>query len=74
VKELIEEWVAAQPAELVLEPAGGVVVGEPVDPFGGGGELDPVPGLASADRDAGGQVGLAVGWVGAAVSPAPAIG
>ena len=35
-----------------------VGVGEPVDPLGGGGEQDPVPGLAGADRDAGGQVGL----------------
>ena len=36
-----------------------VGVGEPVDPLGGGGELDPVAGLAGPDRDAGGQVGLA---------------
>ena len=36
-----------------------VGVGEPVDPFGGGGEQHPVPGLAGADREAGGQVGLA---------------
>lgn len=32
---------------------------EAVDPLGRGGEQDPVPGLAGADRDAGGQVGLA---------------
>jgi hypothetical protein len=36
-----------------------VVLGEPVDPFGGGGELDPVPCLAGPDRDPGSQVGLA---------------
>jgi len=40
-----------------LQPAAGVVFGEPVDPFGGG-EQDPVPGLAGADGDAGGEVGL----------------
>jgi hypothetical protein len=33
--------------------------GEPVDPLGRGREQDPVPGLAGADREAGGQVGLA---------------
>ena len=40
-----------------------VGVGEPVDPLGGGGEQDPVPGLAGADRQPDGQVGLAgAGW------------
>lgn len=33
--------------------------GESVDPLGGGGEQDSVAGLAGADRQAGGQVGLA---------------
>ena len=47
------------------------MVGEPVDLFGGGGELDPVPGLASADHDAGGQVGLAGGWVWGLLYPPP---
>ena len=37
--------------------------GESGDPLGGGGELDAVAGLAGADRDAGGEVGLAgAGW------------
>jgi hypothetical protein len=36
-----------------------VGVGEPGDPAGGGGEQDPVPGLAGADRQPGGQVRLA---------------
>lgn len=36
-----------------------VGAGEPIDPFGGGGEQDPVPGLAGADRDPGREVGLA---------------
>ena len=33
--------------------------GEPVDPLGGGGEQDPVPGLAGPDAQPGGEVGLA---------------
>ena len=61
VADLVDDQqrVAAEPAQLVLQPAGVVGVGEPVDPFGRGGELDPVPGLAGADREAGGEVGLA---------------
>ena len=43
--------VADQAAELVLEPAGVVGLGEPVDPLRGGGEQDPVPCLAGADRE-----------------------
>jgi hypothetical protein len=31
---------------------------EPVDPLGGGGEQDPVTGLAGADGQSGGEVGL----------------
>ena len=57
-----EQRVAAQPGELVLEAAGVVGVGEPGDPFGGGGEQDPVPGLAGADRQPDRQVGLAGAW------------
>jgi hypothetical protein len=58
-----QQWVAAQPPQFVLQAAGGVVVGEAVDPLGCGGEQDPVSGLAGADRDSGGQVGLAgAGW------------
>ena len=36
--------------------------GEVGDPVGGGGEQDPVPGLAGADRQADGEVGLAGAW------------
>jgi len=36
-----------------------VGAGEAVDPLGGGGEQDPVPGLARADRDPGREVRLA---------------
>jgi hypothetical protein len=58
-----QQRVAGQPAQLVLQPAGVVGGGEPVDPFAGGGEQDPVPALAGADAQAGGQVGLAgAGW------------
>ena len=61
VADLVDDQqrVAAQPDQLGLQPAGVVGVGEPGDPFGGGGERDPVPGLAGADRQPGGQVGLA---------------
>ena len=44
-----QQRVAAQAEQFGLEPAGVVGVGEPGDPFGGGGEQDPVPGLAGAD-------------------------
>ena len=58
-----EQRVAAEPDELGLQPAGVVGVGEPGDPFGGGGEQDPVPGLAGADRQPDREVGLAgAGW------------
>ena len=50
---------AAQAGELGLEAAGVVGVGEAGDPLGGGGEGDPVPGLAGADAEADGQVGFA---------------
>ncbi len=36
-----------------------VGVGEPGDPLGGGGEQDPVPGLAGPDRQADREMGLA---------------
>jgi len=46
-----------------LQAAGVVGLGEQVDPLRRGGEQDPVAGLAGADRDPGGQVGLAgAGW------------
>ena len=54
-----EAGVAAETDQLVLQPAGVVGGGEPVDPLAGGGEQHPVPGLAGADRQAGGEVGLA---------------
>ena len=43
-----------EPAQLLLQLTAVVGVGEPGDPFGGGGEPHPVPGLAGADREAGG--------------------
>src|SRR5690606_20800451 len=50
---------AAEFDDLGLQPA--LVVGgdEPGDPFGGGGERDPVPGLAGPDAQADGQHRLA---------------
>lgn len=58
-----QQRVAAHASELVLQPV--VVVGgrEAVDALGRGCAQDAVAGLASADRDPGGQVGLAdPGW------------
>src|SRR5947209_6708741 len=58
-----QQGVAAQAGQFGLQVSGVVGVGEAGDPVGGGGEQDPVPGLAGADRQAGGQVGLAgAGW------------
>ena len=54
-----EQRVAAEALEVVLQDAVVVGVGEPVDPFGGGGEGDAVPGVAGPDAQADGQVGLA---------------
>ena len=54
-----QQRVAAQADQLGLQPPGVVGLGEAGDPFGGGGEQDPVPGLAGADGQADGQVGLA---------------
>ena len=54
-----DERVAAQSAELVVQPAVAVGEGEAVDPFGGGGEHDAVAVVAGADRQADGEVGLA---------------
>jgi hypothetical protein len=51
--------VAAQPGQFGLQVAALVGVGEAGDPLGGGGERDPVPGLAGPDRQPGGQVGFA---------------
>ncbi len=59
-----EQRVAAEPDEFGLEPAGVVGVGEPGDPFGGGGEQHPVPGLAgrgSPGRSPGGFCRCRVG-------------
>jgi hypothetical protein len=42
-----------------LQPPGVVSVGESGDPFGGGGEQHPVPGLAGADAQPDGEHGLA---------------
>src|ERR1700751_4089077 len=54
-----QQRVAAEPDQFSLEPPGVVGLGEPGDPFGGGGEQYPVPGLAGADGQPDGQVGLA---------------
>jgi len=54
-----EQRVAAEPDQLGLQVAGVVGGGEPVDPFAGGGEGDAVPGLAGADAEPDGEVGLA---------------
>lgn len=55
--------VAAEPGELGVETASGVGLGEPVDPFRRGGGQHPVAGLAAADGDPVGEVGLACsGW------------
>src|SRR5262249_50419757 len=53
-----QQRVAAQPDEFALEPPGVVGVGQAGDPLGGGGEQDPVPGLAGADGQPDRQVGL----------------
>jgi hypothetical protein len=60
VADFVDEQagVAAEPDEFVLEPAGVVGGREPVDPLGGGGEQDPVIGLAGADGQSGGEVDL----------------
>ena len=42
-----------------MQPAGVVGVGQPVDPLAGGGEQDPVPGLAGAHRQTDREVGFA---------------
>jgi hypothetical protein len=54
-----QQRVTAQPDQFGLQPSGVVGVSEAGDPFGGGGEQDPVPGLAGPDGQPGGQVGLA---------------
>jgi hypothetical protein len=61
VADLVDDQdrVAPKPGQLGLQPPGVVGVGEAGDPFGGGGERDPVPGLAGADRQPGRQVRLA---------------
>lgn len=54
-----DQRVPAHAAQLVLQAPVVVRCGEAVDPLAGGGEQHPVPGLAGADRDAGGQLSLA---------------
>src|SRR5262249_58033809 len=53
-----QQRVAAQPDQLGLEPPGMVGFGEAGDPFGGGGEGHPGPGLAGADGQPDRQGGL----------------
>jgi hypothetical protein len=53
-----DQRVAAEPDEFWLQPAAVVGFGQPGDPFGGGGEQHPVPGLAGADRDPDREVGF----------------
>ena len=50
-----DQPVAAQPGELVGEPAGAVGVGEPGDPVRRGREQHPVPVVRGRDAQAGGQ-------------------
>jgi hypothetical protein len=61
VADLVDDQqrIAAQAAQLVLQPAGVMGLGQPADPLGGGGEQHPVTGLAGPDGQAGGQVRLA---------------
>ena len=61
VADLIDDQqrVTAEADQFRLQVAVVVGCGESVDPFAGGGEQDPVPGLAGPDREAGRQVGLA---------------
>src|SRR3954454_6989143 len=61
VADLVDDQqrVAAEADQLWLQSAGGVGVGEAGDPLAGGGERDPVPGLAGPDGQPDGQVGLA---------------
>ena len=54
-----EQRVAAESAQLALQPAGVMGVGEAGDPLGAGGEQHPVACLAGPDGQADGQVGLA---------------
>ena len=42
-----------------MQPSAAVGLGQAVDPLGGGGEQNPVPGLAGPDRQPDGEVGLA---------------
>jgi hypothetical protein len=53
--EDIDRWnqrVTPQPDQFRRESAGVVGLGQPGDPLRGGGERDPVTGLAGPDRDA----------------------
>jgi hypothetical protein len=55
VADLVDDQqrVAAQPSQLVLQPAGVVGVGQAGDPLGCGREQHPMAGLAGPDRQAG---------------------
>ncbi len=59
LRRSLEEAVASEPAELVVEPAALVGGGETVDPLGGGSESDPMARLAGPDREADSEVGFA---------------
>lgn len=49
--------------ELCLQPSCRMGFAEPGDPFGGGGESDPMAGLAGSDPQGGGEVGFpGPGW------------
>ncbi len=53
-----EQRVAAQPDQLLLQPAALVGLGEPCHPLRGGGKQYPMPGLTCPDRDPDRQMGL----------------
>jgi hypothetical protein len=58
-----EQWVALETAQLVLEAALALCVGEQSDPLGGGAEQDTLPGEACADRERDREMCLAgAGW------------
>jgi hypothetical protein len=58
-----EQWVALETAQLVLETALALCVGEQSDPLGGGAEQDTLPGEACADRERDREMCLAgAGW------------
>jgi hypothetical protein len=54
-----EQWVAAEPRELILEAAGSLRVAEAGDPFGRGREQHAVSGRAGTDPGRDREVSLA---------------